>query len=89
MPRYRDQDEDDDEWDDDELPDGVYAEDEDDGEPTVPCPYCKHEVLETAQYCPRCENYISKEDAPREPKSGFWIVMMLLALIAALAWVMG
>src|SRR5689334_9449962 len=48
MPRRRDDDEDD--WDDEYLPDGVYDEDEDDGEPTVPCPYCKHEVLEAAQY---------------------------------------
>jgi hypothetical protein len=97
MPRYPDDDEDDD-WDDeaddaldedDELPDGVYHEDDDDGEPTVPCPYCKHEILETAQYCPRCENYISREDAPRQSKSWFWIGMMLLALFAALVWLIG
>ena len=44
MPRHHDED------DDDDLPEGVYDEDDDDGEPTVPCPYCGHDVLETAQY---------------------------------------
>lgn len=85
MPR-RDYDEDDE---DDDLPEGVYDDDEDDGEPTVKCPYCGHEILETAQYCPKCENYISKEETPRESKSNFWIVMMVLAFLAAIAWVIG
>lgn len=88
MPRQRDYD-DEDEDDDDDLPEGVYHDDEDDGEPTVKCPYCGNEIVETAQYCPRCENDISKEDAPRESKSGFWIAMMVLAMLAAIAWVIG
>ncbi len=90
MPSRRDDPEDDpeddDDWDDDDLPDGVYH---DEDEPTVPCPHCRAEVLEDAQYCGKCENYISKEDAPREPRSRFWVVMMLFALLAALAWVAG
>ena len=89
MPRSRDTEPEDDEWDDDELPDGVYHEDEDDGEPTVKCPYCGNEVVETAQYCPRCENYISKEDAPTQPKSWFVMILLALALLAALSWAIG
>jgi len=87
-PDDEDEDDDDDEY-DDELPEGVYHEDGDVGEPTVKCPYCNHEILETAQYCPRCESYISKEDQPRESKSWFWIVMMLLATLASLTWLLG
>ena len=85
----RTRDDDPDDWDDDEdeLPEGVYSDDE---IPTVPCPYCRAEISEEAQWCPRCENYLSREDAPPSggSKSRFWIVMMLLALAAALWWVL-
>lgn len=90
MPRRRiDEDDPDDEWSDsDELPEGVYYDDE---IPTVPCPYCREEISEEAQWCPHCENYLSREDAPPSgPKrTWFWIVMMLLALGVALLWVIG
>lgn len=66
--------------DEDELPDGVYHDDE---LPTVPCPYCRADVLEQAQYCPRCENYLSKEDAPATPKPK-WIWVLLLVATAAM-----
>ena len=69
MSKHRDYDED-----EDELPDGVYHDDE---LPTVPCPYCQADVLEEAQYCPRCENYLSKEDAPAASKP-LWIWVLLI-----------
>ena len=31
---------------------------------TVPCPYCRAPIHEDAERCPKCENYISREDAP-------------------------
>lgn len=63
------------EVDDDEgMPDGVYHDEE---EPTVPCPYCRADVLEDAQYCPRCENYLSKEDAPA-PAKPTWVWVLLI-----------
>ena len=65
---------------DDDLPDGVYHNDE---LPTVPCPYCRADVLEEALYCPRCENYLSKEDAPAEPKPK-WIWLLLIVATAAM-----
>jgi hypothetical protein len=72
--------------DDDDLPDGVYH---DDDLPTVPCPYCRREILEEANRCPYCENYISAEDSPPARKSVFWIVLMVLALAVSVLWVLG
>jgi uncharacterized paraquat-inducible protein A len=73
----------DDDDDGDDLPEGVYHDDE---LPTVACPYCRAEMLEELPQCPRCGSSISREDAPPERKSAFWIVMMLLALFCAALW---
>lgn len=84
--RAADNDPDDDWSDSDELPEGVYHDDE---IPTVPCPYCRREISEEAERCPHCENYLSREDAPSgSGRSPFWIVAMILALAAALWWVL-
>ena len=88
MPgRAREDDPDDWDEDEDELPEGVYYDDE---VPTVPCPYCREEISDEVQWCPRCENYLSREDAPPSgsKRSPFWIVAMILALGAALWWVL-
>ena len=69
-----------DDEDDDDLPDGVYHDDE---LATVPCPYCRADVLEDADYCPRCRNYLSKEDAPAARKPT-WIWVLLLVATAAM-----
>ena len=83
MPRrVRD---DDDDFDEEELPEGVYYDDE---LPTVTCPHCGREVLEDSPRCPHCENYLSREDAPAQPRSWFWGIMMVLALLAAFWWVL-
>ncbi len=71
--------------DSDELPDGVYH---DDAIPTVPCPHCRREVSEEAQWCPHCENPVSAGDAPLR-RTWFWIAMMVLALAAAALWMLG
>ena len=67
--------------DDDDLPDGVYHDEE---WPTVRCPYCREEIAEESVQCPKCGEYLSKEDSPGEPKTKFWILMMVMALIAVL-----
>jgi hypothetical protein len=80
----RDEPDDEDDYDPDDpetYPSGVYADD--DGPATVPCPHCKAEILEDSEQCPRCGNYISKEDVPREGKTGPWVMLMVLALLAA------
>ncbi len=70
--------------DDDDLPDGVYH---DDDWPTVKCPHCRAEIAEGSERCPRCEMYITREDSV-EPKTAFWKWMMLLAILAALMFLM-
>lgn len=59
----------------------------DDEEPTVPCPYCRREILEEAERCPSCENYISAEDAPPAIKPLWIVVAAILCLIAACWWI--
>ncbi|MGL6095987.1 MAG: hypothetical protein ACRC7O_09360 [Fimbriiglobus sp.] len=81
--RRRDDEFDDDEFDDDDLPEGVYHDDGD--EPaTVPCPYCRTAVPEDAQFCGKCENFISREDAPPDGKPAWVWVCLILTLAATL-----
>lgn len=80
MNTYRNADDEDADWDDDEADDG-------DEEPTVPCPYCRREILEDSPRCPYCERYISEEDhaSPRKP---LWVIATaLICLGIALWWV--
>ncbi len=101
MPRHTRDEPDEDDWDGDDdydadrdydpdepetYPRGLYT---DDGPPLVPCPYCKREILEDAERCPHCENYVSREDAPPSSKSWVWVVLMALALLAAASWALG
>lgn len=60
---------------------------EDDGEPTIPCPYCKHPIYEDAQRCPHCGNYISEEDAPPARKPWWIIIGVLLVLAILYLWI--
>jgi hypothetical protein len=83
MPRELDDDSDWAEDDSDESPDEGFAHDDD--EPTVPCPYCRREILEDAERCPYCENYISAEDAPPVAKP-LWIIAGAVACLLAICW---
>jgi len=76
---------DDDEWDDDEE----YGADKDDGEPTVPCPYCDRQIPEDTPRCPYCENYISEEDAPPAKKPWWIVVGVLICLYIVYRWTVG
>ena len=67
------------------YPEGLYT---DDAPPTVECPHCKAEVFEDAEQCPRCGNYLSREDTPVR-RGGVWLIVMILALLAALIWASG
>lgn len=76
----------DDDWDDENS---AYDEDSEqsDGEPTIPCPYCRRDILEDTPRCPYCERYISAEDhdAPQRP---VWVsVTALVCLGIAIYWV--
>ncbi|CAN5321848.1 hypothetical protein BH11PLA2_BH11PLA2_00710 [soil metagenome] len=76
---------DDDDYEDDEMPEGV---DHDDEWATVKCRYCRAEIAEDSEQCPRCGNWFSREEHPSESKTWFWWVMIVLALAATLACVM-
>jgi hypothetical protein len=82
MP-FRD-DPDDDDLDEREYPDS----DPEEGDDTVACPYCGEPVYHDAVRCPRCENYLSREDAPgRHP---WWIVVTaVVCLLVVLGWILG
>ena len=84
MNAYRDED-DDDEWDPEDHAD---LDDDSDEEPTVPCPYCRREILEDVPQCPYCERSISAEDHARTRKPSWIIATALVCLAAALWWVL-
>jgi hypothetical protein len=83
MNAHRDADGDEDDW-DDEAEDADDSEDSGD-EPTVPCPYCRREILEDSPHCPYCERYISAEDhtASRQPP---WIIATALICLGVAIW---
>jgi hypothetical protein len=88
MPRHTRDDDDENDEEDDDYGDAGYGDDDDEAE-TVPCPHCGAEVYENAEQCPRCGKYLSAEDRPPTRPSGFVGVMLVLALLAALVWVLG
>lgn len=71
-------------WDARELPDDSDTDDDDDPE-LVPCPYCGKRISEDAELCPKCNSFISIEDAP--PQRRPWLI--LVGAVAALAGVTG
>ena len=75
-------DDDDDGWDDDEG-----AGDDSGDEPTVPCPFCKEEILEDTPRCHHCGQYLSAEDFVASGRPTWVIVTTLVCLGIALWWV--
>ncbi|HZZ27113.1 MAG TPA: hypothetical protein VFE46_03825 [Pirellulales bacterium] len=61
----------------------------DDDEPTMECPYCGAEILETTPRCPHCERYISEEDSPARKKSWLVILGTGLCLYIVYRWIAG
>jgi hypothetical protein len=83
MTPYRDQSEDEeDEWD---AEDDADIGDDSDDEPTVPCPYCRREILEDSPRCPYCERFISAEDHAG-PKKPLWIIATALVCLGIALW---
>lgn len=70
---------------DDELDDDESAsQDDNDWTPTVPCPQCGAEVYEDAVRCPACGSYITHDTRVWSGRSGWWILLGLLGLVAAI-----
>ena len=82
MPRW---DDDDDDLADDDLPEGVYHDD--DGDTTIDCPYCGQAVYEDAEQCPNCHQYLSLEDAPSSPKPWWIVAGAVVCLAIVLVWI--
>jgi uncharacterized paraquat-inducible protein A len=88
MPRDNDGDELDDDP-DNNLADDEFPDEDDGGEDadTVPCPYCGEPVYEQAERCPRCENFLTREDAPLQ--TPLWIrVTVAVCLVLVLSWIL-
>ena len=68
-----------DDW-DEEFDAGDNYED-DDEEPTLPCPHCRAEIHEDAQRCPQCGEYISGEDVRPAARKPWWIIVGVLAVM--------
>jgi hypothetical protein len=78
----------DEDWDEDgdyEAFDGYDSQIDEDA-PTVPCPYCRREIHEDANQCPYCGQYVSREDAPRQPKPWWLIVGVVVCLYLIWRW---
>jgi hypothetical protein len=70
-----------------EDPEDIAWPDDDDEEPTIPCPHCRREILEDSERCPYCETYISKEDAPPARKPWWIIVGVAACLYVVYHWI--
>lgn len=87
-PRIEQPDDGDHDW--DELdPEGPQARDlsrDDDETATVPCPHCRRPVPDFVDRCPYCGDWIVQSTGePRRHRLAF-VLLVLLALLAFLAW---
>jgi hypothetical protein len=78
---------DDEKWEDEDVDDDPDPDDDD--EPTVPCPYCRREILEDVERCPYCDRDLSDEDAPVRAKPWWIIVGTLACLYIFYRWIVG
>jgi hypothetical protein len=76
------------EWDDEGWDENRGDEEwDEDGHPTMPCPYCQQEIFEDSPRCPQCGQYISEEDAPAARRPWWIIIGVLLCLCAIWIWI--
>ena len=72
---------------DDDDSDAEWEGDDDSGdEPTVPCPYCRRELLEDSPWCPTCDRYITDEEFRRAGRPVWVVVTAIVCLAIALWW---
>jgi hypothetical protein len=55
---------------------------------TVSCPHCGAAVYEGGLFCPNCQRYLSREDAPVPPKPLWFLVGLAAALGLATLWIL-
>ena len=77
-----------DELDDREYPDPDHESQPADAVATVPCPFCRENVYDNAEWCPHCRNYLFYEGAPL-PEKPWWLVGGVVAcLLVVLYWIL-
>ncbi len=54
---------------------------DDDATPTMPCPYCKKQIVEDAEICHHCGQWVREENAPSN--TPMWIVIATSVLLLA------
>jgi hypothetical protein len=62
-----------------------HAADGEEGDTTMPCPYCRRAIYDDAVRCPYCENYLSEEDSAGSPKSG-WLIAGVVVCVGVVVW---
>jgi hypothetical protein len=69
-----------------ELDDDAFADDQDDDDrtPTVPCPDCGAEIYEDTPRCPICGRYVTHQAGVWSGRPGWWILLGLLGILAAI-----
>ncbi len=77
--------------DDDSLDEDPLESDQDPSDTldVIYCPQCGQPIIDTAEICPRCGNYILSEDLPGERRPTWWILvvlMLMLGLIGFALW---
>jgi len=72
-----------DDYDPDEDSDPDFDDDVDDDDAVENCPYCKAEIYEGSSACPKCGQYISKEDRDERTLPG-WVSVTALVLVIAM-----
>lgn len=60
------------------------ADDDDADGDTLPCPYCGAAIYDDAVRCPKCGEYLSREERP-SPSQPKWVVITVLILLIAVA----
>lgn len=53
------------------------------------CPYCGESIYDDAERCPKCQNYISDEDAPAGKRPWWFALGFLLCLLILYLWIFG
>jgi hypothetical protein len=57
---------------------------------SFPCPYCKAEVFENADICPKCGSFVSFDDLQQNPsQQPKWVLVTVILLIAVFGGVVG
>ena len=60
---------------------------DDDEDNTIDCPYCRASVYADTPRCPKCGNYISREDS-QPARKPWWILLgAAAALFAVYQWI--